>query len=127
MTLIMHIESLSRTPVYEQIKEQIIKLVTIGVYKTDDQLPSIRKLAADLQLNFNTVKRAFSELEQDGVIYSIPGKGLYIKDADSVREKQQKVILSDVDDAVVLAKNAGIEKQAIQNKLDKIYSKGEQK
>lgn len=68
----------SRTPIFEQIKEQIMNLINIGELKPDDKLPSIRQLASDLDLNFNTVKRAFRELEEEKVTYSIPGKGVFI-------------------------------------------------
>ncbi len=76
----------SRTPIFEQIKEQIINLINIGELKPDDKLPSIRQLASDLDLNVNTVKRAFQELETERVTYSIPGKGVFIS-PDAVANK----------------------------------------
>ena len=72
------IDPISRTPIFEQIKEQIINLINTGELKTDDRLPSIRQLASDLDLNVNTVKRAFQELEEQQVTYSIPGKGVFV-------------------------------------------------
>lgn len=68
----------SRTPIYEQIKEQIVLDISRGVLKKDDQLPSLRQLSAQLGININTVKRALSELEAQGVIYSVAGKGIFI-------------------------------------------------
>ena len=53
----------SRVPIYEQIKEQVIMLINTGVYKPGDKLPSIRNLSNELNINFNTIKRAFGELE----------------------------------------------------------------
>lgn len=76
----------SRTPIFEQIKEQIINLINIGELKPDDKLPSIRQLASDLDLNVNTVKRAFQELESERVTYSIPGKGIFVS-PDAVANK----------------------------------------
>ena len=64
----------SRTPIYEQIKEQIMRLIQLGVFRPNEQLPSIRALSRELNLNINTVKHAFMDLEADGVIYSMPGK-----------------------------------------------------
>ncbi len=72
------IDSRSRTPIFEQIKEQILNLINIGELKPDDKLPSVRQLASDLSLNVNTVKRAYQELETERVTYSIPGKGVFI-------------------------------------------------
>ena len=76
----------SRTPIFEQIKEQIINLINIGELKPDDKLPSIRQLASALDLNVNTVKRAFQELETERVTYSIPGKGIFVS-PDAVANK----------------------------------------
>ena len=72
------IDNRSRTPIFEQIKEQIMNLINTGELKPDDKLPSIRQLASDLDLNVNTVKRAFQELETEKVTYSVPGKGVFI-------------------------------------------------
>ena len=65
----------SKTAIYEQIKTQIMELIAVGTLKPHDQLPSIRSLASQLELNFNTVKKAFGELESAGVIYSAPAGG----------------------------------------------------
>ncbi len=68
----------SRVPIYEQIKEQIIMLINTRVYKPNDQLPSIRSLSNELNINVNTIKRAFAELEDDKVVYSVQGKGIFV-------------------------------------------------
>lgn len=68
----------SRVPIYEQIKNQAMELILLGALKPDDQLPSIRELARALQLNVNTVKRAYEDLEADGVILSLPGRGSFV-------------------------------------------------
>ena len=72
------IDQRSRTPIFEQIKEQVINLINIGELKPDDKLPSIRQLASELELNVNTVKRSFQELEAEQVTYSVPGKGIFV-------------------------------------------------
>lgn len=72
------IDNHSRTPIYEQIKEQVVKLVSCGHLKKDEQLPSLRQLSAELGLNINTIKRAYSELEDQGITYSVAGKGIFI-------------------------------------------------
>lgn len=68
----------SREPIYLQLKNKITKLAISGVYKADEKLPSVRSLAKDLTVNPNTVQKAYQDLERDGVIYSIPGKGSFI-------------------------------------------------
>ena len=89
----------SRTPIYEQIKEQIVLDINRGVLKKDDQLPSLRQLSAQLGININTVKRALSELEAQGVIYSVAGKGIFI----SGNAESQNIYLEQSLDAVKLA------------------------
>lgn len=68
----------SRTPIYEQIKNQIMELIVVGALKPHDPLPSIRALASQLTLNFNTVKKAFGDLEADGVLYTVAGRGTFV-------------------------------------------------
>ena len=89
----------SRTPIYEQIKEQIVLDISRGVLKKDDQLPSLRQLSSQLGINVNTVKRALSELEAQGVIYSVAGKGIFI----SGNAESQNIYLEQSLDAVKLA------------------------
>ncbi len=119
------IDHRSRTPIFEQIKEQIINLINIGELKPDDKLPSIRQLASDLELNVNTVKRAFQELETEQVTYSVPGKGVFVSQnafankivLDSA-EKELKRILSS-------SKAKGITLERVIELSKNIYGKGE--
>ena len=80
------IDNQSRKAVYEQIIDQIEKFILAGVLKQNDQLPSVRSLSIDLNLNPNTVQRAYTELERKKVIYTITGKGGYVS------EDAQKII-----------------------------------
>ena len=72
----LDIDPHSRVAIYEQIKTQIMELIAMGVLKPHAQLPSIRALASELSLNFNTVKKAFGELESAGVIYTLAAREL---------------------------------------------------
>ena len=115
----------SRTPVYEQIKEQILSLINSGELKPDDKLPSIRQLASDLNLNVNTVKRAFCDLEAQQIIYSLPGKGVFISSRafentalkDSAREELVRVINS--------AKAKGLSLDEIKEIADSVFKEAE--
>ncbi len=69
---------MSRTPVYEQIIDQVEKFVTVGILKKGDQLPSVRSLSLELSVNPNTVQKAFNDLFGRGIIISVPGKGSFI-------------------------------------------------
>ena len=78
-------------PIYEQIKDGLRKLIVTGAMAPDEKLPSVRALATQLSINPNTIQRAYSELEGEGYIYSVPGKGSFASgsmDADAARRKE---------------------------------------
>lgn len=103
----------SRTPIYEQIKEQIVLDINRGVLKKDDQLPSLRQLSSQLGININTVKRALSELEAQGVIYSVAGKGIFISGNAESQNIYLEQSLDAVKTALVNAKEMGASKEKI--------------
>ena len=70
------IDNTSRTPIYEQIKTQILALISNGALNPGDKLPSIRALSSSLHLNINTIKKVFAELEKDGVIVTVIGSDI---------------------------------------------------
>ncbi|OLN24096.1 GntR family transcriptional regulator [Domibacillus antri] len=72
------IDTRSRVPIYEQLTEKLKELIIWEVMKEDEQLPSVRSLAQDLTINPNTIQKAYRELEREGYIYSIPGKGSFV-------------------------------------------------
>lgn len=78
-------------PIYEQIRDGLRKLIVTGALGPGEKLPSVRALAAELAINPNTIQRAYNELEQEGYIYSVPGKGSFAgadAGADSARKKE---------------------------------------
>ena len=68
----------SRKPIYEQIIENMKQLVVSGALKRDEQIPSVRQLAQELAINPNTIQKAYGELERQGVIYSLKGRGSFV-------------------------------------------------
>ena len=77
-------------PIYEQIRDGLRKLIVTGALSADEKLPSVRALAAQLAINPNTIQRAYNELEGEGYIYSVPGKGSFAcrpKSADQARRE----------------------------------------
>jgi GntR family transcriptional regulator len=71
----------SRAPMYEQLVEKIKEMIINNVLKPDQQLPAVRVLASELTINPNTIQKAYRELEHRGYIYSVPGKGSFVKPA----------------------------------------------
>ena len=111
----------SRTPIYEQIKEQIVLDINRGVLKKDDQLPSLRQLSMQLSININTVKRALSELEAQGVIYSVAGKGIFISGNAESQNIYLEQFLDAVKNALINAKQMGASEEKITAILKEIY------
>ena len=81
-------------PIYEQIRDGLRKLIVTGALSADEKLPSVRALAAQLAINPNTIQRAYTELERQGYIYSIQGKGSFVSDgrylAEGIRKDWEK-------------------------------------
>lgn len=92
-----------RRPIYEQVISRFQELMLTGALEKDSQLPSVRSLAMELSINPNTIQRAYAELERQGYIYSIKGKGSFVADNGHVKEAgRQEVLQRQVD----LAKEA---------------------
>ena len=78
-------------PIYEQIRDGLKKLIVTGAMAPDEKLPSVRSLATQLSINPNTIQRAYNQLESEGYVYSIPGKGSFaavMDDAVAARKKE---------------------------------------
>ncbi len=116
----------SRTPIYEQIKDEIILAVSRGELKKDEQLPSLRTLSSELSININTIKRAFSELEDQGITYSVAGKGIFISGTTHTRAYLTNA-LNSFNAAAVNAKVMGAEKNELIELIEKLYEGDDKK
>ena len=113
----MHIliDNRSGTPIYDQIYSQIKSQIISGSLKEDEMLPSIRGLAKDLRISFITTKRAYEELEKDGFLYTVPGKGCFVapKNVELLREENLKKIEDHIDEIIRLAATCNLCRQDI--------------
>ena len=109
------IDNKSGAPIYDQIFSQIKNQIISGALEEDTMLPSIRGLAKDLRISFITTKRAYEELEKEGFIYTLPGKGCYVapKNIELLREENLKKIEEYIDEIVRLAESCNLSKQDI--------------
>ena len=106
MPAIFTVDPRSGVPIYLQIVEQVKRSVALGVVSPSEQLPTVKQLAADLVVNPNTVARAYRELERDGVIETMAGRGSFIAGSGSVAGAKRAV--ADVaDQAIVQAVREG--------------------
>jgi len=92
-------------PVYLQVVDQIKSAAASGTLQAGESLPSIRPLAEELRVNRNTIAKAYSELESQGVIETIPGKGCFLKQNNSPLKKdvRRKLLIEEIDQAIVQA------------------------
>ena len=103
----------SGKPVYLQLADQIRYAAASGSLRPGDPLPSIRPLAEELRVNRNTVAKAYTELENHGVIETLPGKGCFLKENHSPFTKQvkNKLLLTEIDEAVVMAHHLQVDRE----------------
>ena len=87
-------------PIYEQIKDGLRKLVVTGAVKKDEKLPSVRELATQLSINPNTIQKAYRELEQEGYIYTIAGRGSYAAERADVAQGRNEALMKEFDEIV---------------------------
>lgn len=83
-------------PIYEQITEGIKKLILINALQPDEKLQSVRSLAMELSANPNTVQRAYAELERQGFLYTVPGKGNFVSGNRDLKEERKKELQSKI-------------------------------
>ncbi|MDW7656605.1 MAG: GntR family transcriptional regulator [Bacillota bacterium] len=116
------IDPRSRVPVYEQIKNQVMELVVVGALQAHDPLPSIRALASQLALNFNTVKKAFQDLEADGVLYTVPGRGTFVAEGAMESSHLQSRAAEQFKLALSVARASGLSEQQVQKMVEEAYA-----
>lgn len=100
-------------------------LINTGVYKANDQLPSIRSLSKELNINVNTVKKAFSELELEGITYSAQGRGVFVAENPIGNEKIKKSAIDDIRQSLSSGKAKGVSKTEVIKLVNDIYEVGE--
>jgi GntR family transcriptional regulator len=117
------ISNSSEKPIYEQITSQMKQSIITGELEAGSLLPSMRMLAKELRISVITTKRAYEDLERDGFIYTVIGKGSFVaeKNMEFVREEQLRIVEEHLGKAVAGAKAGGIGLEEIQEIVKMIY------
>lgn len=110
-----------RRPIYEQIIDKLSELMLLGVLQENDPLPSVRSLATDLSINPNTIQRAYVELERQGYIYTVKGKGSFVAENETMKEKRKKEVLVQVSEIIDEAIRLGISDKDLKNMVEIQY------
>ena len=95
-------------PIYEQIRDGLRKLIVTGAMQPDEKLPSVRSLAQQLSINPNTIQRAYNELESEGYIYSVPGKGSFASGDTGAEERRKQDLLEQLRELTAELKYLGV-------------------
>ena len=118
MTLI--ISNISGVPIYEQIKQQVKSAILSGELQEEEALPSLRTLAKDLKVSVLTVTRAYTELEQEGFVKNVQGRGCFVmgRGSELIREQLIRKVEAGLSDAVNAAGMANLSAQELHHLLD---------
>ena len=114
-----------RRPIYEQVAEKLEELMLLGILGENEPLPSVRSLAMELSINPNTIQRAYAELERQGYIYTVKGKGSFVAENSVMKEKRKKALLIQVSEVIDEAIRLGISGEEIKNMVEIQYQAAE--
>lgn len=114
-------------PIYMQIQEGLKKLIISGALEKNEKLPSVRELAGSLAINPNTIQRAYRELEAEGYLYSVSGKGTFVSPDIQVDEDRKKELLEQFDETVEELFYLSVSKRLLQERLEELDKRREQK
>jgi len=119
---VIQVDYRDRRPIYEQLVGNIRELILRGVLLPDEQLPSVRSLAAELAINPNTIHKAYAELERNGVIYSSPGRGSFVSgDPSTLRQESLRLAEGNLSAAMHEAKLSGLSAEAARALINEIW------
>lgn len=122
----VYIDYKSRKPIYEQLIENISKMVLTGVFAPNELIPSVRQLASELGINPNTIHKAYLELERRGIIYSVKGRGSFVSEnITDAANKQKEELIASLTEALRESQELGLTKEEASAVLDSVFSSGE--
>ena len=115
----VHLDQRSGRPIYAQIMEGLKEQVSAGILQPGERLPSVRELAASLAINPNTIQRAYRQLEMEGWIVTVPGKGCFVCSDERLAEEEKKQLLAAFDAAAESLLAFGISRDQLIARLQK--------
>ncbi len=113
-------------PIYEQIKDGLRRLILSDVIRQDEKLPSVRELASQLAINPNTIQKAYRELEQEGYVYTVSGRGSFAAPLSEVRSGRQEALFKQFDEAVTELLYLKKKPKELKQRIDRLEQEGAQ-
>ena len=118
LNIVILIDYKDRRPIYEQVIEKFQQMILCGALEPDSPMPSVRSLAMELSLNPNTIQRAYQELERQGYIYTLKGKGSFVSNSMKAADHKRKEIQEELDKCVSNAVMAGITEDELRDMVE---------
>lgn len=109
----IHLDYRDNRPIYEQVKDGLRRLVVTGVMAPGDKLPSVRTLATQLAINPNTIQRAYGELETEGFVYSVTGRGTFVAEGETQSAARRQEVVAKVRPMLEELKNLGMSREEL--------------
>ena len=111
--MIFQVDFQSGKPVYLQLADQVRYAAASGKLRQGEPLPALRPLAEELRINRNTIAKAYAELESQGIIETVPGKGFFLKSKNSpfTDQVRERLLLTEIDEAVVMAHHLQVDRE----------------
>lgn len=116
-----------KRPIYEQVVEKLEHLIVCGALEANTKMPSVRSLALDLSVNPNTIQRAYAQLEQDGYLYTVMGRGNYVTSEQEWKIGKLEETRKELTAVLTKAREIGITREDITTLLSTIYPEGNPK
>lgn len=110
-----------KRPIYEQVVEKLEHLIVCGALEANTKMPSVRSLALDLSVNPNTIQRAYAQLEQDGYLYTVIGRGNYVTSEQEWKSGKLEQTRQELTAALTKAREIGITREDITTLLSTVY------
>jgi len=115
----IHLDYRDVRPIYSQIIDGFREQIAAGILQPGEKLPSVRDLAAELAINPNTIQRSYRQLELEGWIVSIQGKGSFVSGEMSIRQREGDRLLGEFDKLVASLERCGVSREALVRRLQK--------
>lgn len=113
-----------KRPIYEQVVEKLERLIVGGALEPDAKMPSVRSMGVELAVNPNTIQRAYNQLEQEGYLYTVSGRGSFVAPESEWREGKKKKMLDEWRQVTERAKEAGLGAEELKAELDRVFWEG---
>ena len=114
-----------KRPIYEQVVEKLEKLIVCGALESNTRMPSVRSLAMELSVNPNTIQRAYAQLEQDGYLYTIVGRGNYVTCEAEWKKGRVQTVLKEFKEVLTKARETRVPRGELLALFDRIYPEKE--